>query len=69
MSKATNENYIIRIKSYIDQFDSEGNTKEGKVIKAMSELLGELAEAVDAIEMCIRDSRQADRRSGRPGLH
>ncbi len=28
MSKATNENYIIRIKSYIDQFDSEGNTKE-----------------------------------------
>ena len=28
MSKATNENYIIRIKSYIDQFDSEGNIKE-----------------------------------------
>ena len=28
MSKATNENYIIRIKSYIDQFDSEGNAKE-----------------------------------------
>mgnify|MGYP002674348937 CR=1 FL=1 len=28
MSKATNENYIIRIKSYIDQFDSEGNTRE-----------------------------------------
>ncbi len=28
MSKAHNENYIIRIKSYIDQFDSEGNTKE-----------------------------------------
>ena len=28
MSKATNEDYIIRIKSYIDQFDSEGNTKE-----------------------------------------
>ena len=28
MSKATNENYIIRIKSYIDQFDSEGNPKE-----------------------------------------
>ena len=28
MSKATTENYLIRIKSYIDQFDSEGNTKE-----------------------------------------
>ena len=28
MSKPLKEDYIIRIKSYIDQFDSEGNTKE-----------------------------------------
>ena len=30
MSKPTKENYIIRIKSYIDQFDSEGNIRRGR---------------------------------------
>ena len=38
------------LKGLIDGLGIDENTKEGKVIKAMSELLGELAEAVDAID-------------------
>ena len=38
------------LKGLIDGLGIDETTKEGKVIKAMSELLGELAEAVDAID-------------------
>ena len=38
------------LKGLIDGLGIDENTKEGKVIKAMSELLGELAEAVDGID-------------------
>ena len=38
------------LKGLIDGLGIDETTKEGKVIKAMSELLGELAEAVDGID-------------------
>ncbi len=38
------------LKGLIDGLGIDETTKEGKVIKAMSELLGELAEDVDAID-------------------
>ena len=38
------------LKGLIDGLGIDETTKEGEVIKAMSELLGELAEAVDAID-------------------
>ena len=38
------------LKGLIDGLGIDESTKEGKVIKAMSELLGELAEAVDGID-------------------
>ena len=38
------------LKGLIDGLGIDETTKEGKVIKAMNELLGELAEAVDAID-------------------
>ena len=37
------------LKGLIDGLGIDETTKEGKVIKAMSELLGELAEAVDCL--------------------
>jgi len=38
------------LKGLIDGLGNDENTKEGKVIKAMSELLSEMAEAVDGID-------------------
>ena len=38
------------LKGLIDGLGIDENTKEGKVIKAMSELLSEMAEAVDSID-------------------
>ena len=38
------------LKGLIDGLGIDESTKEGKVIKAMSELLSEMAEAVDAID-------------------
>ena len=38
------------LKGLVEGLGIDETTKEGKVIKAMSELLGELAEAVDAID-------------------
>ena len=38
------------LKGLIDGLGIDENTKEGKVIKAMSELLSEMAETVDSID-------------------
>ena len=77
MSKATNENYIIRIKSYIDQFDSEGNTKEedrdhielmtrGSLVKKGEQLLYHLQRDPDHRLRGLHHHHQ-DRRGRQPG--
>ena len=45
------------LKGLIDGLGIDENTKEGKVIKAMSELLSEMAETVDSIDEDVTHER------------
>ena len=53
------------LRGLIEGLGIDETTKEGKVIKAMSELLGELAEAVDGIDEDVNPRLRPDQRPER----